>query len=187
MKAPPGKLGAGGVEHPVRLEPIEDVVVAGEKHGLRARPAPGFGKRAGADLGNLAVDHGGELVYHHAGRGLAEHARQVGAELLPGGEHPVGAQPGGHVAQADLREGAGDLVEVSLRRDAVHDRLVGRPVVGLVEGLASPERAAQARLAGARGPTITPMLQSGSSGISATRSKLAPDSALKRLLTRAAR
>src|SRR5262245_8756912 len=96
---PPPRLGAlesarGRVEYPVRLEPIEHVVVWGQQDDLAVpRAAPGLLESEGTDAGDLAVDDAGEFVDHGGLGRLDDQARHVGAELLAHGEDCVGPEP----------------------------------------------------------------------------------------------
>src|SRR6185436_16053929 len=109
-KGPPSELELARVVDPVRLEPLRDVVVAGEEDGLPGGPAPRLLEREGADAGDLPVDDG---------RGLGDDAREVGAEALAVRQDLVRSQPGGDGAEADGRERSGHLVEGSAGRDRV--------------------------------------------------------------------
>ena len=62
LKPPPGKAAGAGIENPVRLQPIQNVIVTGKNDDLAAGATPGFRKGVSADLGNLPVDHAGEFV-----------------------------------------------------------------------------------------------------------------------------
>ena len=55
LKPPPGKAAGAGIENPVRLQPIQNVIVAGQDDDLAAGAAPSFREGVSADLGNLPV------------------------------------------------------------------------------------------------------------------------------------
>src|ERR1035438_10432768 len=57
-------------ENPVRLHPLNDVVVARRRHKARARPADELLHRMSADLRHLAVNDRRELVH----RDIAPHS-----------------------------------------------------------------------------------------------------------------
>src|SRR5438045_2652438 len=87
-KAPPFETALGGVIDPVGLKPGDDVVVASDGEEAQAVGADRAGQGGRADLGDGAVDHGGELVEDDrapvgggAGEGLGQEAGEGGAEL----------------------------------------------------------------------------------------------------------
>ena len=93
LKPPPGKAAGAGIEDPVRLQPIQNVIVAGKHDDLTARSAPGFRERMSADLGNLPVDHAGELVDDRPCRRRADQSGEIRAKSFSGREHLVRSQP----------------------------------------------------------------------------------------------
>ncbi|MNN28595.1 hypothetical protein D3C81_1421730 [compost metagenome] len=84
-KPPPMKFAGTGVVNPIRLHPIKDVVVAGQKNHLPGRTAPRFGESGGAHAGNLSVHHRTELVDDGHARRFTNEPGQVRPELLPVG------------------------------------------------------------------------------------------------------
>ena len=102
LKAVPFK--ESGLVHiiaPVGLQPLNDVVVAGEQDYL-ARPAPPrFLQGRCADLCDLPVNNRGELVHDGKVGPLHHKAGKPGAEFLAVGKHREGPQPRGDIAQPD--------------------------------------------------------------------------------------
>lgn len=88
---PSTELARCRIKHPVGLQPVQDVVVAGEEDGLTGAAPPALGEGPGTDPGNLPVNDGGELVDNYPVRPLRQYLREVGAELLPVREHVIGA------------------------------------------------------------------------------------------------
>ena len=144
-----------GVDDPIRLNPVQNVIVWGEQHHLPSgvSPPPCLLKRLGADPGYLPVHHGGELVDDDFLGLLADDPGQTHTELLTVGQHPEGAQPGGNRAQTDICQGPGHFVEVPVWGDAVNHRLVRGPSLGVVVDFILPEDgASDGGLAGAGRP-----------------------------------
>src|SRR6516165_5735681 len=93
LKTPPLKGVVGGVVEPVGLEPVDDVLVAGDGDEALLTLTNCSSKRVGADLGDGAIDGARELIDDGQRQRLGEEAGHHGAELLAGREDVVGAQP----------------------------------------------------------------------------------------------
>src|SRR5262252_1156769 len=64
LKVPPEKSVTVGLIDPVRLEPVHDVAVTGDRDKLPILPSDGLLQRMTRHLRHLAVDHRGKLVHH---------------------------------------------------------------------------------------------------------------------------
>ena len=82
LKQPPGQFARRHVVHPVRLQPLLHVEVAGHGHEPAAGGPHALRDRGAADLGDRAIDDGGELVDDREVGLLGERAGQVRPELF---------------------------------------------------------------------------------------------------------
>src|SRR5438128_1470799 len=93
-KRPPCELVALRVEDPVGLEPVEDVVVAGEENDFAGGASPRLGESERAELRDLPVNDRGELVDNRLCRSLADEPREVRPEPLTVRQSVVRPKPG---------------------------------------------------------------------------------------------
>ncbi|MCU0866895.1 MAG: hypothetical protein MUC36_24180 [Planctomycetes bacterium] len=136
LKQPPVELAARPhVERPVRLQPVDDVVVAADSDEAQTGAlADRLLQCVRGDLRDLAVDYRGELVLEHgrAVRRFGGQSGHVGAELLAVAQHLVRPQPARDRVEphraADGRDlldahGGGEVVDQPGARAPVDPRL----------------------------------------------------------------
>ena len=160
-KTPPDETGRRHVDHPVGLQPLGHVVMAGDRHEAAADPlrADAFGNCRRNDPGNVAVHHAGELVERDHLAGVAAAGKgpgQIAAELLPVAQHAVRLDPTRRRGEADRGKEVRDFLNRALAQ-SVDDCLVGRPLLGPVEAPAE-QRPGDGAFAAARGAHDQPDL-----------------------------
>ncbi|MGA2032313.1 MAG: hypothetical protein ABSG68_08670 [Thermoguttaceae bacterium] len=164
-KTPPCQLSAGHVKNPIRLQPIENIIVAG--HGHEALCNAGVADRLlqgeAADLSDGAIDQASELVEGHQGRVAQNGPGQVATEALAVAQYAIRLEPGGRRRQPDGGEGLHDMLDGSAGREAVDDGNVCGPIAVGIEGVgeAGPGHAGFARAAGADDGADLPVLIGG--------------------------
>jgi hypothetical protein len=94
LKRPPRELVRGRIVDPVGIEPVDDVIVAGDGNELFPRGADRPGNRSGPDSGDRAIDDRRELINYSETIRFGERARHPHAELFAGREGVVRSQPG---------------------------------------------------------------------------------------------
>ena len=95
------KPGLLHIIHPIRLQPLDYIVVAGEQDNLPGAAPPCFGKGRRSDLCDLTVNYRGELVHDGSLWTFTYQAGQASAELLAvtqDGERP---EPRRDIAQTN--------------------------------------------------------------------------------------
>jgi hypothetical protein len=114
------------LEYPIRLKPINDVVVTRYTNELPFLAAREFLDCVRANLRYLAVYHAGEFVYDNRVRQFNKAPRQFDAELFAVAEHVVRSKPCRNRVETD---------GLARRSDSIH-RQSGREVID--NGFAAP-------------------------------------------------
>ncbi len=158
-KTPPRERRGGHVDDPIGLEPLGDVVVAGDGDEAAGDP-PGpqrLRRRRRDHPRHVAVHDAGEFVEHHrpVGRATAgQRAGQVAAKLLAVAQHVVRLDPTRRRAEADGRQQAGDLLDRAVPQP-VDNRLLRRPLPRTIDA-AGEHGPRDGALAAAGGPHDQP-------------------------------
>ena len=125
------------VVNPVGLQPINNIIMAGEQNNLTAPFSPRFGKSRGSYLCNLSVDNARKFIHDSVLRTFANKPGKAGAELLPITEHVERPEPCWNVAEANGRKCTRHGVKISVRINTVHNGLVDvPPFIKVVDRLA---------------------------------------------------
>jgi hypothetical protein len=148
-KGPPVEPQIRRVVHPIGIEPVDDVVVAGQGDEPRAAPLPErLGHGGTGDAGGVAIHDAGELVEDHGLRVLEHEPGELAAELLAVRQVGEPLEPVRRAREPDRGQGLRDRLAVERGREPVDDRRVLGPLVPLVEQGVGEGPAADGRLAG---------------------------------------
>ncbi len=93
-KIPPGERTRCRFIDPVRIEPVNDVIMAGQQNRPATRSPPRLAKGQRTNPGNLPIDHTGELIDNDFGRLFADDPGKLCPELLAIGQHMEAAASG---------------------------------------------------------------------------------------------
>lgn len=135
LNRPPGEGSKMRLDDPIRLKPVDDVVMAPDGDELFARPPDVLCDGCGSDLRHLPVHNGRELVDDDDVNGLDEAARKIDPELLAGREHMKGPHPRRNRVKADRSANVGDRVHAHAGREVVDDGLAA-PCHGAINEVA---------------------------------------------------
>lgn len=129
-KTPPGKLPGRHVENPIGFEPIDDVVMTGERDEtlLNEVFADSVGDRGGRGLCDRSVDDARKFVENNEfRRRVEERAGKFAAEFFAVAERCERLRPTRRRTETDRRQHADDLLHRTLA-ETVDRRAVGRPI-----------------------------------------------------------
>ena len=82
-KPPPFDGARVRLKHPIRIEPVDDIVMAGHGNELLVAPAYRPDQGRGADLGDSAIDHRSELVHDRQPGLLGQRAAMLARNCSP--------------------------------------------------------------------------------------------------------
>src|ERR1700730_14277528 len=87
LKTPPLKNVGGRVIDPVRLQPIDDILMTRDGHELLIPRSHGLGQCRTADLSHRAIDDGSVFVHHGQIGTLSEQPCEGDSKLLARAEY----------------------------------------------------------------------------------------------------
>jgi len=143
-----------GLVDPIRLQPIQHVVMTRHRDELQMMLTNGLCDGGRADAGGGAIDDGGifvdelgKIVDH----GIGQRTSQADAELLAVGESVERPNPRRRAGETDAAEQADDFPHGQRHRKAVENAAIGRPFVRAGK-TASEKFPGNGRLPAAAGP-----------------------------------
>lgn len=117
------KPGLLHIVYPIRLQPLDDIIVTGEQDNLFGPAPPCLGKSSRSNFCDLTVNYRGELVHNNALRAFAYQTCKSGTEFLAVTQDRERSKPRRNVTEANGRQRARYSVEVSVGGNAVDDGL----------------------------------------------------------------
>ena len=141
LKQPPVKLARRRLIHPVRLKPLQHILMTGDGDQLPTALAYRFGHGGRADLGHRAIDHAGKFVNDRQLRAFGQHQATLTRNCSPVNSTPNGRnQLGGLLKPTDdsrplislipIAAGKASRIDCSAGHSCRSHRCGGRTVPG---------------------------------------------------------